>query len=168
MFRIIRSYLVQLISFFGVITHFKDRPKWAYSWAGPSQWAVISNGQSDLPHNLSARRHKHIIQTCKTTTEVNLIRCAFKKMYICMLRHNGNFSNLKSNRFDFYMWSFLKRGPTSGAPNLALNTPTPCAIHFLNPLDMRFHLIPPIICHTYSSLMNCVFLTFLSSEAQTT
>ena len=82
-FRIICSYLVQLISFFGVITHFKDGPKWAYSWAGPSQWAVISNGQSDLPHNLSARRHKHIIQICKTTTEVNLIRCAFKKMYIC-------------------------------------------------------------------------------------
>ena len=82
-FRILRSYLVQLISFFGVITHFKDRPKWAYSWASPSQWAVISNGQSDLPHNLSARRHKHIIQICKTTTEVNLIRCAFKKMYIC-------------------------------------------------------------------------------------
>ena len=73
----------QLISFFGVITHFKDGPKWAYSRAGPSQWAVISNGQSDLPHNLSARRHKHIIQICKTTTEVNLIRCAFKKMYIC-------------------------------------------------------------------------------------
>ena len=93
---------------------------WAYSKAGASQWAVISNGQSGA-HNLCAMCRKHFIQISKTTTWINVIqmRCTLGEEKIAHCIHS-------------YTWPFVSPPGAlkSGVTLLCMSVPSSAGRHF--------------------------------------